>query len=331
MYRALAVSLMTMWTASVACIPQAEASEDEPIVIAHRGASGYRPEHTLMAYNVGIEQGSDYIEPDLVMTKDGHLVARHDVYLSSTTDVASHQEFADRKRTLFGKEDWFVFDFTLAELKTLKAKQPWPSRGAVFDGIETISTIDEIIDFVAAERGDRNVGLYIEMKHPGEFKGMGLDPTEALLKAFAKIESLGIPIYFQCFDGDYLKDLAPRTSVPLIWLIEGAENPATGRYELDVPLDRYAGDIAGVGLYKVLVLDSNGRDSGVVAAAHDLGLKVHLWTIRNDRVGAGYDNVRSELKALWSLDIDGVFADFPDTAVQSRDSFMLLGRQPQID
>lgn len=331
MYKALAVSLMAIWSVSIACVPEVGASEDQPIVIAHRGASGYRPEHTLMAYKVGIEQGADYVEPDLVLTKDGHLVARHDVYLSSTTDVADHPEFADRKRTLFGKEDWFVFDFSLAELKSLKAKQPWSSRGTMFDGIEAISTIDEIIDFVAAERGDRNVGLYIEMKHPSEFKAMGLDPTEALLTAFSKIENLGIPLYFQCFDGEYLKALAPRTPVPLIWLIEGAENPTTGRYELDVPLDRYSGGIAGVGLYKALVLDANGRDNGVVAAAHNLGLKVHLWTIRNDRVAAGYDNVRSELKALWSLDVDGVFADFPDTAVQSRDSFMLLGRQPQID
>lgn len=331
MYRTLATIILAVTALSLMEAPNVIAEDDKPIVIAHRGASGYRPEHTLMAYELGIEQGAEYVEPDLVMTKDGHLVARHDAYLSTTTDVADHPEFADRKRTLFGKEDWFVFDFTLAELKTLKAKQPWPTRGEVFDGIETISTIDEIIDFVASKRGSRTVGLYIEMKHPGHFRDMGLDPTDALLKAFEKIKKLGIPLYFQCFDGDYLQSLASQTDVPLIWLIEGKEYPETGWYELDVPLDRYGDDIAGVGLYKALVTDGNGRDNGVIAAAHKLGLKVHLWTIRNDRVAPLFSSVRSELKALWALGVDGVFADFPDTAVQSRDSFLLVGSQPQVD
>jgi glycerophosphoryl diester phosphodiesterase len=331
MRKFLLIAAVAASTTLATTMPGAVAGEPgKPIVIAHRGASGYRPEHTLMAYKVGIEQGADYVEPDLVMTKDGHLVARHDVYLSGTTDVADHPEFADRKRTLDGKRDWYVFDFTLAELKTLKARQPWPSRGDAFDGMETIATIDEIIDFVADARGDRPVGLYIEMKRPALFADLGLDPTKALLAAFNKIGAAGMPAYFQCFNGDYLVEFGKQADVPLIWLIEGRHNAATEAYELDVPLDKYGNAIAGVGLNKALLVDGAGRPTDVIGKAHSLGLKVHLWTVRNDHVAPMFDHVRAELKTLWSFGADGIFADFPDTAVQSRDSFMLM-REPDVE
>jgi len=298
------------------------AGDADPIVIAHRGASGYRPEHTLMAYRMGIEMGADYIEPDLVMTKDGKLVARHDVYLSDSTDVADHPEFADRRREIRGKTDWWVFDFTLSELRTLKARQARPTRGTGYDGVEVVPTIEEIIALVESERGDSQVGLYIEMKHPLDYKAMGLDPTPALLDVFRRAQDSGIPVYFQCFSGEYLVEVAPHTSVPLIWLIEGAEDPSTGRYRLDVPLDKYGNIIAGIGPYKQLLMDGDGKSTGVVEEAHRLGYKVHPWTFRADQVGDGFADMEAELDAYWSLGIDGAFSDHADVALRSRDGFL---------
>lgn len=296
--------------------------EDRPIVIAHRGASGYAPEHTLMAYKLGIEQGADYIEPDLVMTKDGHLVARHDAYLSDSTDVAERPEFADRKRTLRGKEDWWTFDFTLAEIRSLKARQARPkSRSTEHDGQLGIPTIDEIVDFTVASRGDRPVGLYVEMKHPEEFIALGLDPTEALVDFFGRARKAGIPVYFQCFSGPYLERIATESNVPLIWLIEG-QPEADGGQTLDVELGQYGTRLAGVGLYKNLLMTPDKRSTGVLQAAHSLGYKVHIWTMRDDQVGTGYDTIDSEMQAFWHLGVDGVFTDFPDTGVKTRAVFL---------
>ncbi|WP_020399139.1 glycerophosphodiester phosphodiesterase family protein [Kordiimonas gwangyangensis] len=301
--------------------------EDGPIVIAHRGGSGYRPEHTLMSYKVGLAQGADYIEPDLVMSKDGHLVARHDVYLSHTTDIADHPEFADRKRTLEGHEDWYVFDFTLAELKTLKAIQPRPGRGQTFDGLESIVTFDEIIAFMKeAKANGEDAGLYVEMKRPELFIELGLDPTDELLAKFDEIISAGIPFYFQCFNADYIAGFQGKTDAALIWLIEGVEKG--GQFELEVPLAMYADKVDGIGINKALLVDKNMQPSGIVADAHKLGLKVHIWTVRNDEVPHGIRSVDEELKFLFAQGIDGVFADFPDTAILARNSFRLMTAGP---
>ena len=301
--------------------------EDGPIVIAHRGGSGYRPEHTLMSYKVGLAQGADYIEPDLVMTKDGHLVARHDVYLSHTTDIADHPEFADRKRTLEGHEDWYVFDFTLAELKTLRAIQPRPGRGTTFDGLETVPTFDEIITFMKeAKANGEDAGLYVEMKRPELFIEMGLDPTAALLSRFEEIIKAGIPFYFQCFNADYIAGFKGRTDAALIWLIEGEKKG--GQYKLEVPLAMYADKVDGIGINKALLVGKGMQPTGIVKEAHKLGLKVHIWTVRNDEVPKGMRSVDEELKFLFSQGIDGVFADFPDTAIQARNSFRLVHAGP---
>lgn len=302
--------------------PMACASDSDPIVIAHRGASGYRPEHTLMAYRMGIEMGADYIEPDLVLTKDGKLVARHDVYLSDSTNVADHPEFADRRRELHGKSDWWVFDFTLKELRTLKAVQARPTRGTDYDGMETIPTIEEIMTLVEAERGDATVGLYIEMKHPMEYKALGLDPTEALLRVFKAANEKDIPVYFQCFSGDYLKEIAPQTSVPLIWLIEGVVDAETGQQVLEEPIGKYGDILAGIGPYKLLLADQKRRSTGVTEAAHALGYKVHPWTFRADQVGEGFQDMESELSLYWSLGVDGVFSDHADIAIKSRNAHL---------
>ena len=302
--------------------------EEGPIVIAHRGGSGYRPEHTLMSYKVGLAQGADYIEPDLVMTKDGHLVARHDIYLSHTTDVPDHPEFADRKRTIDGHEDWYVFDFTLAELRTLKAVQPRVGRGQTFDGREPVPTFDEIISLMKdAKANGEEAGLYVEMKRPELFVELGLDPTEALAEKFREITDAGIPLYFQCFNPDYIASFKGKTDAALIWLIEGKET-SSGHYKLDVPLAMYADKVDGIGINKALLVDAQGRPTSIVADAHRLGLKVHIWTVRNDEVPKGLRSVDEELKFLFSQDIDGLFTDFPDTAVHARNSFRLATSGP---
>ena len=152
---------------------------EQPAIIAHRGASGYLPEHTLEAYTLAIDLGCDFIEPDLVFTKDGHLVVRHEGYLSPSTDVADHPEFADRKKhsKTFGFEDWFTEDFTLEEIKTLHARQAYPGRSREYDGKFLIPTFMEVLELARAKSKEkaRPIGVYPETKHPGHYKKLGHD------------------------------------------------------------------------------------------------------------------------------------------------------------
>ncbi|MCK0069843.1 glycerophosphodiester phosphodiesterase family protein [Kordiimonas laminariae] len=300
-------------------------AEKDTIVIAHRGASGYMPEHTLEAYKLAIEQGADYIEPDLVMTRDGHLVARHDAYLSGTTDIADRTEFADRKRTIQGKEDWYVFDFTLDELKTLRTKQPRPNRGTQFDGQGTIPTIEEIITLVEAYKAaGKTVGLHIEMKRPDAFMQIHKRLDQTLAHLFADISSKDIPMFFQCFDGNFLMKVGKISDVPLVMLIGGKLNQTKDWYELDVQLEPFAGRVAGFGLNKALLVHKDGSPTGIIDKAHSMGADVHVWTVRNDQLHPMFKTVEQELKALYSMGVDGIFTDFPDTAISVRNSLRLL-------
>ena len=295
----------------------------EPIVIAHRGASGYRPEHTLGGYALAIEQGADYIEPDLVLTKDGHSVARHDVYLSSTTDIAEHPEFADRKRTLEGVSDWFVFDFTLAELKTLRAVQPRPTRGTAYDGQETIPTLGEIVALVLAKKAEgKSVGLYIELKRPDVFETAHTGFETRFLKELEEIQELEIPLYFQCFDADFTLRIAAKTDIPTVFLLAGIEDEDTGWVKPEVDISNFVGKVEGFGINKALLVDKNGASSGFVERIHTGGGLVHIWTVRDDQVPKMFDRVEDELIMLFGTGIDGVFADFPDTAIVARDEFV---------
>ena len=312
------ISFVTVAFALILPINPAIASDKtaEPVVIAHRGASGYLPEHTLAAYRLGIDQGADYIEPDLVMTKDGHLVARHDIYLSTTTDVASRLEFSDRKRTFQGKEDWFIFDFTLAEIETLRAVQPWPKRDQSFNGNYKIPTFQEIIKLVKNHNAasDTKVGLYPEMKQPSVFVSKSLDPTDLLLKAFSQMEESDIPFYFQCFDADYLISLRPKTTAKLIMLLYEVDDNANRTRKPNIPFSAFETSIDGVGVSKGLLVNFDGSPSSFVSDAHEKGLAVHVWTLRDDNVAPGFASVKEELKAVLSAGVDGIFADFPDTA-----------------
>ncbi|WP_448502029.1 glycerophosphodiester phosphodiesterase [Sphingomonas sp.] len=322
-------------------------SRARPIVIAHRGASGERPEHTLAAYDLAIEQGADFIEPDLVPTKDGVLVARHENDISDTTDVAERPEYAGRRtsKTIDGVEHtgWFTEDFTLAELKTLRAKERLPllrPENARFDGQFDVPTLAEVIALAkrrSAETG-RVIGIYPETKHPTYFAAIGLPLEDALLAELkaAGWDSADAPVFIQSFEVDNLKALAKRTKVRLVQLVASSGGPADGAHtsyaDMLTPegLRAIAAYASGLGPEKPLVIDSNGSATPLVADAHTAGLVVHPWTFRaentflpaSDRTGVdprAHGRLAEEIARHLSAGVDGFFTDFPYAGVATRD------------
>ncbi len=288
-----------------------------PIVIAHRGASGYRPEHTLAAYRLAIAMGADFIEPDLVITRDGVLVARHDIYLSDTTDVADHPEFADRRRRVGDREDWYVSDFTYAELKRLRARQAFPDRDHSFDGHEAIPRLEDILTLLReAERKGRIVGMYPEIKQRPFFLTQGLDPVPVFAETLKKAGFTDpARLYLQAFEPETLQALGELLAAPLVQLVDAlpvAGEP--GRFRPSVTLDEAAVHAQVVGPSLRLLLSPDGGDSGYVRHAHARGLAVHPWTMRDDRLPGGAAGVTAFYEAVFALGVDGVFTDFPDTA-----------------
>jgi glycerophosphoryl diester phosphodiesterase len=287
----------------------------QPLVIAHRGASGYLPEHTLEAYALAIDQGADVIEPDLVFTQDGVLVARHDRYLSTTTNISDKPEFAARKRANNdradiehqGRVDWWVEDFTLAELKTLRARQSFPGRPKDHDDKFAIPTFDELLTLVAhkSKEAGRAVGVYPETKHPAFFASIGHDFERPLLAALQGFDAG--PVFVQSFEPEILKRLKGKTNAKLVQLVYEKE-PGAGP---NISLDEIAKYADGVGAAKAIALSG-----AYVTEAHRRGLFVHPWTFRDD-VGAG---IADELGAAFAIGADGAFADFPDSAVKVRAS-----------
>ena len=334
--------------------PRAEA---RPLIIAHRGASGYVPEHTLAAYALAILQGADYIEPDLVMSKDGHLVARHDNELGLTTDVAQRPEFADRQRTqtvdgvpLTG---WFSEDFTLAELKTLRAIERIPQirpGNARLDGAFEVPTLQEIIDLVKSLQlsQQRTIGLYPETKHPSHFQQLGLGLEKPLVKLLRKngYRDARAPVYIQSFEVENLKTLSRMTSIRLVQLLWFNGQPydqqllGTGLSyaQMSTPagLQEIARYAAGVGPEKSQIIprDALGNldpanASSLVVDAHAAGLKVHPYTFRAENnflptdLRSGDDpqargQIEAEIRAFLDTGIDGLFIDQPDIAVRVR-------------
>ncbi|HYG85753.1 MAG TPA: glycerophosphodiester phosphodiesterase [Azospirillum sp.] len=350
-----------------------------PLVIAHRGASGYLPEHTLEAYAKAIEMGADFVEPDLVATKDGVLIARHEPMLGGTTDVADRPEFASRKtkRPVDGveTEDWFACDFTLAEIKQLRAKQAMAERDQSHNGKYQIPTLQEVIDLVKAEsaRRGRAIGIYPETKHPTFHQALGLPLEDRLLDALnaAGWTDPSAPVIIQSFEVANLKYLRTKTRVRLVQLADGDGVDKDGNVVLAAPYAQpydfvAAGDARtfkdlltkaglaevktyadGIGPWKPYILparqvdrdgdgepdDLNGdgkmdeRDrvlmppTSVVKDAHDLGLFVHTWAFRNEphRLASDFkDDPTAEYRTFYGLGIDGLFSDFPDTAVKAR-------------
>ena len=314
-----------------------------PIVIAHRGASGERPEHTLAAYDLAIEQGADFIEPDLVPTKDDVLVARHENEISGTTDVAAHPEFAARKatRTIDGAPvtGWFTEDFTLAELKTLRARERLPQLrpgNTAHDGRYQVPTLAEIIALAkrrSAETG-RTIGIYPETKHPTYFAAIG-HGTDARLIAELKAagwDSADAPVFIQSFEVANLRRLKSMTKVRLIQLLGQTGGPADGAQPSYAAMTTPAGLRAvaayahGIGPDKAM-LWAGDRPSPLVGDARRAGLKVHPWTFRAEepflparyKGRAGRAGMRAELRAALDQQIDGFFIDFPLDGVQVRD------------
>ena len=337
MRRRLAIPLLALF-AALAAAAVAEAAR--PLVIAHRGASGYRPEHTLAAYELGARQGADYIEPDLVATKDGVLVVRHENEISTTTDVASHPEFAGRRttKTIDGVPltGWFTEDFTLAELRTLRAIERLPSLrpgNARYDGRYRIPTFQEVIDQARrlSRRLDRPIGLYPELKHPAHFRALGLALEGKLLRALRRndLHRRGSRVFIQSFEADSLQRLNRRTPLRLVQLL-GAPQEATDLAALR-RIARYAD---GVGPSKDYVVPiepdgSSGAPTGFVRRAHRAGLLVHVYTFRRENVflptelrrgsdPAAYGNIAAEYEQFLDLGVDGLFADQPDSAVRAR-------------
>lgn len=319
-----------------------------PIVIAHRGSSGERPEHTLAAYDRAIEQGADFVEPDLVLTKDGVLVARHENEISETTDVASRLEFADRRTTKMidgvSMTGWFAEDFTLAELRTLRARERLPQlRGAntAFDGLYQVPTFDEILRLVRARESElgRTIGVYPETKHPSYFASIGLTHEGPLIEALARHGYVGAEdaVFIQSFEVGNLERLNALTNVRLIQLVSAEGGPADrpGTSYADMVSAEGLGAIAryadGIGPAKDMVIARNadgtlGASTGLVARAHVVGLAVHPWTFRaenhflpaNLRSGADprtHGDLAAEIRAFIAEGVDGLFADHPAVAV----------------
>jgi len=291
------------------------------LVIAHRGASGHRPEHTLAAYELGARLGADYLEPDLVSTADGVLVARHEPEIGATTDVGARPEFADRRTTKrvdgVDRTGWFVEDFTLAELKTLRAVERIPRvrpSNATYDGRFEVPTLTEILALrarLSAELG-REIGVYPETKHPTYFARLGLALEAPLVAelAAAGLNSTGAPVFVQSFEQANLRLLRGMTPLPLVQLI-AADGPLCTPAGL-IAVSRYA---AAVGPAKELVL----RPGRLVADAHAAGLAVHAWTFRDEaRYAAVPGGPHAEYAAARRAGVDGVFTDHPATAVAAR-------------
>jgi len=309
-------------------------------VIAHRGASGYRPEHTLASYELAIGMGADFIEPDLVSTQDGVLIARHENEISETTDVAARPEFAARKtvKRIDGREvsGWFSEDFTLAEIKTLRARERLPFRDPSFDGRFEVPTFAEVLALArrkSAETG-RTIGVYPETKHPSYFRSLGIPLEEPLL---ADLQEVDLPVYIQSFEMGNLQELRKVTDRPLIQLLEAAGQPwdftvagdARTYQRLATPagLAEIATYADGIGPDKRMIVpaDPGGRllpPTALVEDAHRAGLLVHPWTFRSDGtfLAAEYGgDPEREYEQFFGLGVDGLFSDFSDLAVRVRE------------
>ncbi|WAP59314.1 glycerophosphodiester phosphodiesterase [Streptomyces sp. S465] len=330
-----------------------------PTVIGHRGASGYRPEHTLGSYQLALDMGADIVEQDLVPTKDGHLVCRHENDITATTDVASHPEFADRKttKTVDGTKltGWFTEDFTLAELKTLRAKERIPGtrqHNTLYDGRWEVPTFEEVLQWADREgrKRGRRVWLYVETKHPTYFRKLGLgleEPLAKLLRRYGRHKK-DAALFLQSFEPSSIQRLRKLVDTPAVvllstidsrpWDFVEANDPRTVR-DLVGPegLKWIASYAQGIGpdLSVIIPRTSDGKlgtPTSVVKDAHAAGLVLHPYTVRAEntflpadfRRGSdpnAYGDAFGVFKAYFETGIDGIFSDNPDTALLAAADF----------
>ena len=315
-----------------------KAGATRPLIIAHRGASGDRPEHTLAAYELAIDQGADYIEPDLVVTKDLQLVARHENELSGTTDVASRSEFEDRRRTknVEGQQvaGWFSEDFTLAELRTLRARERVGSirpASAQYNGLYQVPTFGEIVQLVGAKEAEtgRKIGLYPELKHPTlMLEQEGIDMVDLLVSELQKydLDDADDRVFIQIFEVRPLQRLDKLVDTPLVMLIssEGGpyDEPSMRWSDMLTPsgLAEIATYADGIGPWLGHVINPALEPTGLVENAHAAGLKIHPWTLRKENgflpapfQSEGGNAAEGDYKRFWKAAIasgaDGFFVD----------------------
>lgn len=330
-----------------------------PLIIGHRGASGYRPEHTFGSYQLALDMGADVIEQDLVPTKDGHLVCRHENDITATTDVSAHPEFAGRKttKTVDGVKltGWFTEDFTLAELKTLRAKERIPGtrqHNTLYDGRWEVPTFEEVLQWAEREgrKRGRRVWLHIETKHPTYFRKLGLPLEERVAKALRAHgrHHKDSPNFLQSFEPSSLQRLGRLVGCPKIVLLGTPDTRSWDFVEAGDPrtvadlikpegLKWIAGFAQGIGpdLTVIIPRDKDGKlgtPTSVVKDAHAAGLVLHPYTVRNEntflptdlRRGSdpnAYGDSFAYFKALLGTGIDGLFSDNCDTALLAAAEF----------
>ncbi len=317
-----------------------------PLVIGHRGASGHRPEHTSLAYQLAWRTGADSVEPDVVCTRDGILVCRHDLDLAPTTDVASHPEFAHKRRKLEvdGEmvDSWFVQDFYLEELRELRARERWPMKrpgSAMYDELLGVLTLEELLDLREQEsaRAGRQLGVHIELKHAGLFTSMRMPLHESLVAILRerRLDSPLAPVRVMSFESDILKALRRDLDVEMVQLLDRHETVRPRR------LQRIGAYASAVGLSKHLALprdpfDQIGDPGPAVLNAFKAGLDVLVWTLRNenrhlpanlrsDGPSREHGDAAGEVTRLLDLGVDGLMTDFPEVAAEVR-----AGRVGQI-
>ncbi|GHB62898.1 glycerophosphoryl diester phosphodiesterase [Streptomyces cirratus] len=337
-----------------------------PLIVGHRGSSGYRPEHTLGSYQLALDLGADVIEQDLVPTKDGHLVCRHENEIGGTTDVADHPAFASRRTTKSVDgvfvTGWFTEDFTLAELKTLRAKERIPAvrqRNTLYDGRWDVPTFEEVLRWADQEgrRRGKRVWLHVETKHPSYFRALGLgleEPLARLLRRYGR-DGKNAPLFLQSFEPSSIQRLSRLVSAPRVvllgaantrpWDFELAKDPRTVA-DLVTPegLKWIAGFAQGIGptLDLIVPRDADGKlgtPTTLVRDAHAQRLVLHPYTARNEnsflpaeyRKGTdptAYGDAFGAFRRYFELGIDGIFTDNPDTGLLAAEAFR-PGRGPR--
>jgi glycerophosphoryl diester phosphodiesterase len=368
---ALAVATLaaTLATASSAATQSGQAGDfaaiQTPTIFGHRGAAGYRPEHTAEGYELAAEMGADYLEPDLVPTKDGYLVDRHEPEISQTTDVADHPEFAglETTKTIDGvtQTGWFTTDFTLAQLETLRAVERLPAirqHNTLYNGRDRIPTLQDDIDQTEAlsARLHRTIGIVPEIKHSTYFRSIGLPMEQRVLDVLRANHLDGehprIPVVIQSFEVGNLQWLHKHTDIPLMQLTSASGAPADfvasgdPRTYADICSPIGLKDVARYATYlgpdknQIVPRDASGylmTPTSLVSDAHAAGLLIAPYTFRNEnnflpadfRRGtnpADYGDALAEYELFFSVGVDGMFSDDADTAVTARRDWIAAGR-----
>ncbi len=282
-----------------------------PLVFAHRGASGERPEHTIAAYRLAIEQGADYVEPDLRRTRDGVFVCCHDATLERTTDVADRPEFTARSRPDDkGRPRWHLRDFTTAELQTLRTRQAAAGRPQTHDGLEPVPTFAELLAVVREHNRHRTVkvGITPELKDGDAEAFIDLVRTEEVERGPEPV-----PLHVQSFDLDTAQTVRSRLASPCVWLLSRRPTAAE--------IDAAVGTVDGLSIAKGVFEEPDGP--GLVATLHRRGLCVVAWTFADDRCDRRrFASPQAEIAAAFAAGVDAVFTDFPKTGVAARDTFL---------